>query len=84
MVCVCGSVNGLCLCVWLCCWFNVCVCVCGCGDGFGYVDWYIMGVCVLCVEPVLEIERERGIKIAIGKLRKMRLKNSWKEIIKRG
>ena len=35
MVCVCGSVDGLCLCVWLCCWFDVCVCVCGCGDGFG-------------------------------------------------
>ena len=35
----------------------VCVCVCGCGDGFGYVDRYIMGVCVLCVEPVLEIEQ---------------------------
>ena len=38
-LCVCGSVDGLCLCVWLCCWFDVCVCVCvcvcGCGDGFG-------------------------------------------------
>ena len=60
MVCVCGNVDGLCLCVWLCCWFDVCVCVCvcGCGDGFGYVDRYIMGVCVLCVESVLEVERE--------------------------
>ena len=27
--------DGLCLCVWLCCWFDVCVYVYGCGDGFG-------------------------------------------------
>ena len=26
MICVCGSVDGLCLCMWLCCWF-VFVCV---------------------------------------------------------
>ena len=43
-------------------------------------------VCVLCVELVLEAERERerGIKMAIEKPRKMRLKNGWKEIIKKG
>ena len=44
-----------------------------------------MGVCVgLCVEPVLEVERERGIKMTVGKPRKMGLKNGWKEIIKKG
>ena len=33
-VCVCGSVDGLC--VWLCWWFVfVCVWLCVCGDGFG-------------------------------------------------
>ena len=47
------------------------------------VSW--VSVCVaLCVEPVLEVERERGIKMTVGKLRKMGLKNSWKEIIKKG
>ena len=35
-VCVCGLALLLgCVCVWLCCWFDVCVYVCGCGDGFG-------------------------------------------------
>ena len=46
-----------------------------------------MGLCVcvaLCIEPVLEVERERGIKMTVGKFRKMILKNSWKEIIKKG
>ena len=29
-VCVCGLALLLgCVCVWLCCWFDVCVCVCG-------------------------------------------------------
>ena len=41
------------------------------------VSW----VCVLCVESMLEVERERGIKMAVGKPKKMRL-NGWKEIIK--
>ena len=36
--------------------------------------------CVLCVELVLE---ERGIKMVVGKPKKMRL-NGWKEIIKNG
>ena len=40
------------------CWFDVCVCVCvgvvmGLDRLIG-VSW----VCVLCVEPVLEVERE--------------------------
>ena len=39
--------------------------------------------CVLCVEPVLEVEREKGIKMVVGKPKKMRLKNGWKEIIKK-
>ena len=48
---VCGLALLLgCVCVWLCCWFDVCVCVCGCGDGFGYVDQCINGCeCVCCV-----------------------------------
>ena len=65
------------------------VCVCGfvCVvmglDRLIGVSW--VSVCVaLCVEPVLEVERERGIKMTVGKLRKMGLKNSWKEIIKKG
>ena len=33
-------------------------------------------VCVLCVEPVLEVER--GIKIAVGKPRKAQ-ENGWKQ-----
>ena len=65
------------------------VCVCGfvCVvmglDRLIGVSWVC--VCVaLCVEPVLEVEREKGIKMTIGNSRKMRLKNSWKEIIKKG
>ena len=74
----------------------VCVCVCGFVAGLMFVFvcvGVVMGldrligvswVCVLCVEPVLEVERERGIKMAVGKPRKMRLKTGWKEIIKKG
>ena len=38
MVCVCGSVDGLMVCVCVCGFVDglmVCVCVCVCGDGFG-------------------------------------------------
>ena len=57
-LCVCGFVDGLMVCV--------CVCVCVCGsvcvvmglDRLIGVSWVF--VCVaLCVEPVLEVERER-------------------------
>ena len=57
-LCVCGFVDGLMVCV------CVCVCVCGsvcvvmCLDRLIGVSWVF--VCVaLCVEPVLEVERER-------------------------
>ena len=66
------------------------VCVCGSVcvvmglDRLIGVSWVC--VCVaLCVELVLEVERERerGIKMTVGKPRKMGLKNGWKEIIKK-
>ena len=53
-LCVCGSVDGLCLCVCVC--GSMCV-VMGLDRLIG-VSWVF--VCVaLCVEPVLEVERER-------------------------
>ena len=58
-LCVCGSIDGLMICVYVC----VCVWLCACGDGFGQVDRCIMDLCVaLCVEPVLEVEGEREEK----------------------
>ena len=44
------------LCVWLCCWFVfVFVCV---GVVMGLDRLIGVCVCVLCVEPMLEVERE--------------------------
>ena len=78
-LCLCGLALLLgCVCVWLCCWVDVCVCVCGCGDGFGWVDRCIMRVCC-----VLNRCWEGEIKMAVEKPRKMRL-NGWEEIIKNG
>ena len=69
----------------------VCVCVCGFVVGLMFVFvcvGVVMGldrligvlsVCVLCVEPVLEVERERN-KNGYWKAQE----NGWKEIIKKG
>ena len=73
----------------------VCVCVCGFVAGLMFVFvcvGVVMGldrligvswVCVLCVESMLEVERERN-KNDCWKAQENETENGWKEIIKKG
>ena len=88
MVCVCVWLcwwfDGLCLCVWLCWWFLfvfVCVCMALCVWWWVWIGWsvYHGSVCVaLCVEPVLEVEGERGKKILLESPGKSKHAKVWK------